>query len=506
MPENNVLDIVIQVSNFNNRVGGMWDFVRLGTKNQINSRFIGNVSLEFFVGGCFFLAGIYYLILYFPFRQRKTLLYFSLLCFIIFIRSLVTGEMPVLYITNWNWEIARRLEYISFYLSVPFMSLFSYYLFTEDFSKKILYAILPVCSVFVLLSLFAPYYYYTYVVKYYELIMLAAAFYGLSVYIKAAINKRPGSFLFLSGFCIFLITIINDLLYVNLIITTIPLFYIGLGCFIISLSVLLSKQFSQTFFELQIANKKLSFANNELGVRNTEISEKNIELNKINKELDNFVNRTSHDLRAPLTSVLGINRIAREQKDTHTFDQYLSIQEKTLIRMDSLINDIIDFSKNKRLELELHEIDFERLVNNSLEDHAFLNNSQNIKKNVEIHQYEKFISDSRRISIIINNLVSNAIKYYDATKEKPEINIKVTVVDNMATIEVADNGTGIEDKHLDKIFTLFYRATNSTTGSGLGLYIIKETVEKLSGYIIINSKKGDGTTIKVIIPNMGYKL
>lgn len=505
-PENNVLDIVIQVSNFHNRVGGLWDVIKLGPQHQLQANFITNVSLEFFVAGAFLLAAIYYLILYIPFKKRYTLLFFSLLCFIIFIRSLVTGEIPLLYISDWDWEEARRLEYISVFLSVPLMCLFSYHLFPQEFSKKVLYVVLPLCSLFLVLALFGSYYYYTYVIRYYELIILITAFYGLYVYIKAATHKQKGSFLFLSGFCIFLITIINDVLYANLLINTVPLFYIGLSVFVITLSILLSQQFADTFAELQVANAKLSEKNNELADMNIEVTDKNNELKKINTELDSFVNRTSHDLRAPLTSALGINKIAREETRNPIFEKYLSMQEKTLLRMDSLISDIIDFSKNKRLNIELKEIDFSEIVNNSLNDHSFMNNAQSIAKKVAVNQYEKFISDSRRISIIVNNLVSNAIKYADHSKPNPELSMNVTVVDNMATIEVSDNGIGIEEQHLDKIFTLFYRVTNSMTGSGLGLYIIRETVEKLGGYIIINSKKGDGTTIKVMLPNIGYKL
>ena len=505
-PEHDTLDIVIQVSNFNNRVGGLWDFIRLGTYEQLHARFVSNISLEFFVAGAFFLAAVYYLILYIPFKRRYTLLFFSLLCLIIFIRSLVTGEMPVLYITDWNWQTARRLEYISLFLSVPFMSLFSYHLFPEEFNKKILYTVLSVSGLFLLLALFGSYYQFTYVVWYYELVILVMTFYGLYVYIKAAINKRRGSFLFLSGFVIFLVTIINDLLYANLVINTIPLFYIGLAIFVITLSIVLSGQFHETFLELQVANAKLSVKNTELGEMNEEIQEKNEALKKMNIELDSFVNRTSHDLRAPLTSVLGINKLVRDENKSVDFKQYLAMQEKTLIRMDSLINDIIDFSKNKRLDLELKDINFTELVTHAIEDHAFMQNAQEIEKKVTIEQFEKFISDPRRISIILNNLVSNAIKYADLSKPHPELSLHVKVMDNMATIEVSDNGIGIEEQHLDKIFTLFYRVTNTTDGAGLGLYIIKETVDKLSGYIIINSHKNDGTNIKVILPNMGYKL
>jgi signal transduction histidine kinase len=204
--------------------------------------------------------------------------------------------------------------------------------------------------------------------------------------------------------------------------------------------------------------------------------------------------------------VLGIITAAREETDTKTLQQYFLMQENTLKRMNNLINDIIDFSKNKRLRVDLKEIDFAKLVENALEDHSFMMNAQNIHKNINVNQYEKFVSDSRRISIVINNLISNAIKYADPAKEQQEITINISVVDNMAIIEVADNGIGIEEQHLDKIFTLFYRATSSTTGSGLGLYIIKETVEKLGGYITINSKKDKGTVIKITIPDLGHTL
>ena len=108
------------------------------------------------------------------------------------------------------------------------------------------------------------------------------------------------------------------------------------------------------------------------------------------------------------------------------------------------------------------------------------------------------------MSVIINNLISNAIKYADTSKSNPEITVEVLVYNDMATIEVSDNGIGIDQKHFDEMFTLFYPSTSSITGSGLGLYITKETVEKLKGYITINSKKGEGTKIKVVIPGIGY--
>jgi signal transduction histidine kinase len=505
-PENNVLDIVVQVSNFNNRAGGLWDVVEIGTGEQIEANTIKNLSVAFIIAGAFLLAFIYNLIEFIHFKKQYSLLYFSILCLIIFVRILVTDEIPLNYLFNCNWEVIRRIEYISFYFSVPAMSLFSYYIFPKDFSKKALYIIVPITDVFIIISMFGSYYAYTYIVRYYQLIMMAAAFYGLYVYVSAAVKKRPGSYLFLAGFIIFLTTIINDVLYVNLIINTVPLFYAGLACFVLILSVMLSRQFVQTFFDLQVANNQLADANKSLSFMNDDIQQKNAELKKINHELDSFVHRTSHDLRAPLSSVTGITHLMESENDISAIHGYAALQKKTLLRMDDLIKDIIDFSKNKRLKLILEEINFTDIINNSLEDHSHLKNAAEVCIEVEIHQHEKFISDARRIRTIVNNLLSNAIKYADLSKLKPCISITITVAANTANIEVLDNGIGIEEKKLNKIFTMFYRATSSSTGSGLGLYLVKETVEKLDGHISINSKKDEGTSIKLVIPNKDYQM
>jgi len=282
------------------------------------------------------------------------------------------------------------------------------------------------------------------------------------------------------------------------------MFYIGLAAFCIILSILLARQSVQIFYDLQASNKQLSVANKELDIINNQVNEKNEELKKINYELDSFVNRTSNDLKEPLASVFRIIDAAEEEKDIERLKTYFHIQKKTLSRINNLIKDIITISKNKRLQLDLREIDFSEIVRSAFEDHAMELNEDRIKKNVQIKQYEKFISDARRTGVIINNLISNAIKYVDTSKSNHEITVEVLVYNDMATIEVSDNGIGIEAEKLDKIFTLFYTTTNSITGSGLGLYITKETVEKLKGYITINSKKGEGTKIKVVIPGIGY--
>lgn len=153
------------------------------------------------------------------------------------------------------------------------------------------------------------------------------------------------------------------------------------------------------------------------------------------------------------------------------------------------------------MELQLKEIDFSQLVEESLEDNSFADADKPIVKNVEINVPESFISDERRMRIIFHNLISNAIKYSDDRKQHPQITIKISFSNNCAVLEVADNGIGIEEEHLDKIFTLYYRATNTNKGSGLGLHIVKETIEKLKGSVQVESKKDIGTKFIIVIPN-----
>jgi len=121
-----------------------------------------------------------------------------------------------------------------------------------------------------------------------------------------------------------------------------------------------------------------------------------------------------------------------------------------------------------------------------------------------VHQPEPFKSDRQRILIILNNLISNAIRYsYDNAGAKDHfIKIEAKISSQKADLEISDNGTGIKQEHLDRVFEMFYRADLQKSGSGLGLYIVKETLDKLHGTIEINSKDEEGTQVLLTIPNL----
>ncbi|TAF75038.1 MAG: PAS domain-containing sensor histidine kinase [Bacteroidetes bacterium] len=233
----------------------------------------------------------------------------------------------------------------------------------------------------------------------------------------------------------------------------------------------------------------------------TELLLKNDELTKTNAELDKFVYSASHDLRAPVASMLGLVDLARMEKNPENLIQLFELQVKSLKRMDSFIHDIIDYSRNTRLELAFSIIDFQSIINEAFEQLNFINNSVQITKNISINQHATFVSDSKRIQIVINNIISNAIKYYDAGKKDSFVNVDIEIDEQNAVLTIADNGIGIHENELAKIFNMFYRATEIGKGSGLGLYIVKEVVEKLKGKIEYKSTYGLGTEVKITLFN-----
>lgn len=230
------------------------------------------------------------------------------------------------------------------------------------------------------------------------------------------------------------------------------------------------------------------------------LKEQNTELIKVNKELDKFVYRTSHDLRAPLASIQGLIDITRMVKTEEERQKYYGHMTASIDKLDGFINDIIEYSRNSRLKLAHEKIDFQELLSNAIEAIQYLPASEKVTQKIHVEGEGDFYSDPTRLGIIFNNMISNAVRYADFSKPESFLNIFVNVKDSKATVRIQDNGIGIEGKNIDKIFEMFYRATTKSKGSGIGLYIVHETVNRLGGQIKVDSTLGEGTTFTMVLP------
>jgi len=227
----------------------------------------------------------------------------------------------------------------------------------------------------------------------------------------------------------------------------------------------------------------------------------NKELSKRNTELDNFVYSVSHDLRAPIASVFGLINLAKKDKDTSKKNMYLEMIYKSAMQQDDFIKEILDQSRNSRLEVKREEILFEPLIDETFNQLKFATSPGNsVEKVINIYQDEPFYSDRWRLKVILNNIISNAIRYRNG--KDPVIKVDITIREHLATLAIQDNGKGIDRDHLPNIFKMFYRATDDGAGSGLGLYIVKEAIDKLNGQIQVESEVGIGTLVKLAIPEI----
>lgn len=237
--------------------------------------------------------------------------------------------------------------------------------------------------------------------------------------------------------------------------------------------------------------------------QNEELTKTNDLLRKINMELDNFVYSVSHNLRAPLMSVLGLVSVARmeDKKAQRPDDKLFNMIEHSIHRLDDTLKEILDYSRNARTETSVAEVPLEDLFNDTLERLRYLNGFDRIDKEIRVVGDAAVFSDVYRLSIIFQNLISNSIKYQDAEKARSYIRIIADVSDEDIRIQFSDNGMGIRQEYLPKIFSMFFRATERSEGAGLGLYIVKESVTKLGGDITLDSTFNEGTTFNIRIPN-----
>ena len=226
----------------------------------------------------------------------------------------------------------------------------------------------------------------------------------------------------------------------------------------------------------------------------------NNELRKTNEELDNFVYKVSHDLRAPISSILGLVNIAKNDNSVENMLACVNQIEKSAITQDNFIKDIIELTKNARIKPKRQKIDFEKLVDETFDYLRYSMNSIPPRPNLHLQQEKVFYSDLNRIKVIFNNIISNSIKYSDP--KHTEIDIDVEVVNGHANINIGDKGKGIAKEYQDDVFKMFFRATDQNAGSGLGLYIVKETIHKLKGDVSLESEPDKGTNLIMKLPNM----
>ena len=231
-----------------------------------------------------------------------------------------------------------------------------------------------------------------------------------------------------------------------------------------------------------------------------QLRHKNVELEKTNEELDSFVYRASHDMRAPLSTLLGLLNLAKTTKAEEELEEYHELMSDRINTMDGFIKEVTDYSRNARLAIRTESINVFQLVEDVIQSFGFLASEACVEFNNKVEPELEIISDRTRLNVVLSNIIYNAIKYHDITKTKRFVCIETSSDEDWIVFRIIDNGIGIDPELQENIFDMFFRASEKSTGSGLGLYIVKETLERLNGTISCNSKKEEGSTFTMKLP------
>jgi signal transduction histidine kinase len=221
-------------------------------------------------------------------------------------------------------------------------------------------------------------------------------------------------------------------------------------------------------------------------------------IEKKNAELDSFFYRISHDLKGPISSLLGLYNLVKLEIQDETSLHYFDLYQSQIVRLNTIVMDLINLARMNNNAQIKSKINFRLMVDDCIHSFHYLDNFKKIRFEKDIDHSLEFVSEWGIINTILQNLIENSIKY-SGTRD-PYVSVSIKKADSHIEIIVNDNGQGIHPVHQPKIFDMFFRANTIIQGTGLGLYILKRAVERLHGEISFTSAPNVGSTFVVSLP------
>lgn len=516
-PNIDTLEIVVHISNFHYRKGGMSRPLEISNKDLLREDKGQNISLSFFLIGSIFFMGLYHLGSNF-FRTRNRMnTYFALVCLFTILRALSVNEYLLINYLNFPWWLSTRIELISFYLILAFTVRFIYYLFPQyipKFLSQIPYYIGISASV---ITVFTPILYNSNLVPIMQVVTLITGT-GILYYIfKASLKGDREVLVALIGFVLlFAVTVVEILIHQSHIVGEM-IFALGIFFYLFSHVVILANRQNQTYIKNQDLSLALQQSNlrlektveertKELNERNKDLVKNNQELKQTHDEKNGLIHVLAHDLKSPLNNNKGLiqlikmpNNLNDQQKD------YLNKLEKSNEQGVQLIEDLLQlYRMESNQSSEIEAIDVQSYFDEIIQKHEDNASLKNITIERAINTVGKeFHTDSDKLQRIMDNLISNALKF---SYENCSIQINVKKEGDKLKIEVKDEGMGILPEEQGKIFHKFQKMSNKPTAgessSGLGLSIVKTLVEQLEGSIAFESAPRKGTIFRVVLVDL----
>ncbi len=225
------------------------------------------------------------------------------------------------------------------------------------------------------------------------------------------------------------------------------------------------------------------------------------QLQLANRELETFMYKSSHNLKGPVASIRGLLHLAGREVEDPKAKEYLELMNRSALGLENTLAELLDITRLKQGSIKAESIDLRHMLDEICNKLKFMPEWMRINFRAHIKQSQTFFTDPHLLHSILQNLIENAAKYRDDSKE-PKIDVYAELGTHMLEVRVEDNGVGIPAELQERIFEMFYRAHSMATGTGLGLYIVRNAVQKLGGTISVKSEKNKGSIFSLSLPNL----
>ncbi|HEX7056998.1 MAG TPA: sensor histidine kinase, partial [Bacilli bacterium] len=514
------LELVLQVSNFVQRKGGLWQNIQLGESDQIahDRELRLTTTLVFFTG--LFVMGLYHLFLFLPRRSDRGPLYFACLCFSVGIRALFVGDTyAVHFFPAIPWDLATKTEYISANSAAFFLIAFIHSQFPRELPRLLRNLLLSGEGVFIGFVVVFPAIVYTKAMIVQELLLISDLSVVMAVLALAIVRKREGALIHLCGLVIIFFAVLNDILMYERLIRSVDLSPLGMFAYLFAQSVNISLKFSRSFVRIESLSAELRRVNltledsirertEELVQANANLNEANARLKQIEESRRRLLANITHDMGNPLASLRGYLQVIEDGLARQDSAKYFQVMRDKVEYLDHMIQDLFELARLESRQIQFHcesvrLVTFIRQLCNKYELDL---TAKGIGFIFALNELEAAAAmsdplvriDPKRIEQVFVNLLYNAAKF---TPAEGTITVQCEADDAGVTVSVRDTGPGIAESELPHVFERFYRGElHAEAGEGLGLAIAKEIIERHDGKIGVESAVGAGSTFYFRLP------